>query len=312
MERMKDSEKHILEAIFILTCLGLTCLLYVMEGYKMVILNLFFLPIALEGLFLGQYRAGVLALFSAITASLVTFVQLAAISAASPPVVIALAVLVWAAALALTAMLIGALSDDRLKKIRELHEAYVGVVEVLSQYLQSANPQLKAQTLRVAELSEKVAEAIGLSRREIDDIRVAALLYNVGNIEVTARVIHRAAAACETEPLGSGQCTFQGTELMLSLTSVLRGAVPLLLNQEGDASSPGGPVPIGAKIIRLARAYVAATRAASGERRLAAADILRRLDADPQHDRDLIAALEEAVLHGEPCRDAEPENLAAV
>jgi response regulator RpfG family c-di-GMP phosphodiesterase len=258
------------------------------------------------------YRAGVLALFSAITASVVTFAKLPAITAGSPPLAVGLAVLVWAAALGLTAMLIGALSDDRLKKIQELHEAYVGVVEVLSQYLQSANPQLKAQTLRVAELSGKVAEAIGLSGREIDDIRVAALLYNVGNIEVTARVIHRAAAACESEPLGSGQCTFQGTELMLSLTSVLRGAVPLLLNQEREASSPSGFVPIGAKIIRLARAYVAATRAASGDRRPAAADILRRLGADLQHDHDLVAALKRAVAQDEPCEDPEPESLAEV
>ena len=42
----------------------------------------------------------------------------------------------------MTALLVGSLSDERKAKVRELHEAYVGVVEVLSKYLQSANPRI--------------------------------------------------------------------------------------------------------------------------------------------------------------------------
>ena len=77
-------------------------------------------------------------------------------------------------------------------KMEELHEAYVGVVEVLSQYLQSAHPRLKAQSGRVAELSQAMAVALRLSPKEIDDIRVASLLYHVGSIEITTKVIRRA------------------------------------------------------------------------------------------------------------------------
>ena len=41
--------------------------------------------------------------------------------------------------------------------VEELHEAYVGVVSVLATYLQSANPNAKARSTRVAELSQAVA-----------------------------------------------------------------------------------------------------------------------------------------------------------
>ena len=257
-DRIVSKEKRILEIALVAVCIGTSCLLYVMQGYKMVILNLFFLPTALAGFFLGLYRAGVLALLCVICASLATALQASSLTVAASPLVVALAVAVWGAVLGLTTLLIGTLSDDRAEKLQELHDAYVGVVEVLSQYLQSAQPHLKARAIRVAEISQEVAAALRLSPRQIDDIRVAALLYDVGNIEVTTKVIRRAVGTVEDETARTAPCTFQGMDLMLSLGNVLSGAVPLLLNQdENDPHHQGlGPseepseVPIGAKIIR--------------------------------------------------------------
>ena len=304
MNTILSKEKRILEILLIIICLGLTCLLYAMQGYKMVILNLFFLPVALSGFFLGRYRAGVLALFCVISASLVTALHLADLGTTVSPLVIALAVAVWAGVLGLTALLVGTLSDDRTAKLDELHDAYVGVVEVLSQYLQSAHPRLKARSIRVAELSQEVAAAVKLSTRQIDDIRVAALLYDVGNIEVTTKVIRRAVGTFEDGAARSPQNTFQGMDLMLSLGTVLSGAVPLLLKQEQSASEPPeaetpADVPIGAKIIRLVRAYCTLAEGTVGGPRLTSAEILKRLRSDQaaRHDAELLGALERSVLH---------------
>ena len=183
MFQMSAKDKRVLEIALILVCVGLTCLLYTMQGHKMVILHLFFLPVVLGAFFLGRYSAGILAVFCVIAASLVTATTLPEFFAPNSFMVIALATAVWGAVLALVAILVGTLSDDRLQKAEELHEAYVGVVEVLSQYLQSAQPRLKARSIRVAEISHQVAEAMKFSPRQIDDIRVAALLYDMGNIE---------------------------------------------------------------------------------------------------------------------------------
>jgi hypothetical protein len=43
-----------------------------------------------------------------------------------------------------------------------------GVVEVLSKYLQSANPRLKDRATRVAELCQKVAAEMRIPAQEID------------------------------------------------------------------------------------------------------------------------------------------------
>ena len=300
---IQEREKHILEIMLIIVCVGLTCLLYIMQGYKMVILNLFFLPVVLSGFFLGRYRAGVMSMFCVVAASLVTAVSLASLSTAASPLVVALAVTVWAAVLGLTALLVGSLSDDRTGKLKELHEAYVGVVEVLSQYLQSAHPHLKARSDRVAELSQAVAAALRLSPRQIDDIRVAALLYDVGNIEVTTKVIRRAMGTIEDETPKNQEGTFQGMDLMLSLGSVLSGAVPLLLNQDENASDlPHEPdttaeVPLGAQIIRAVRAYCGLAQRVPGGPQLTRDEIFDELRSDPvvDYDAGVLVALERIV-----------------
>ena len=258
----KKREQWIFESFLVIVCLGLAALLYTVHGYWIVVLNLFFLPVALAGFYLGRYRAGVLALLCVLFASTVTVLRLPNIAASGSPLVAILAVAVWAAVLGLAALLIGTLSDERADQLRELHEAYVGVVEVLSQYLQSAHPRLKAESIHVAELSQEIAEALRLSLKEIDDIRIASLLYNVGNIEITTKVIRRAVDLLEDSRAHPAARPLQGLDLMVSLGTVLSGAVPLLLCQGGQMGERATSmqswrdVPLGVQIIRAARAYV--------------------------------------------------------
>ena len=307
MFKLSRREKVTLEIMLILVCIALACLLDVMHGYKMVILYLFFPPVVLGAFFLGRYPGGVLALFCAVSASVVAAVDWAGFSPTPSPLILALALTVWAAVLGLTAMLTGTLSDDRARKAQELHEAYVGVIEVLSQYLQSAHPQIKARSVRVAELSQEMAVAMRLSPRQIDDIRVAALLFDMGNIEVTTRVIRRAVGMFEEQANPAPRHTFRGSDLMLSLGSVLSGAVPLLLDQEREkvdlapGAAPKEPenIPIGAKIIRLARAYVRLTERTLRTPPADPDEVFDQLrnDAATQHDRELIDVLEQIVAH---------------
>ncbi len=316
---ISDRERRLLEIALVLICLGIMCLMGLIQGYKLAVLNLFFLPVVLGAFFLGRYQAGSLALLSVIAASLVTVFSLDDITLAASPLVIALAVTTWAAVLGLTALLAGTLSDDRARKVRELHEAYVGVIEVLSRYLHSAHPRLKARAIEVAELSQEVAAAMRLSPRQIDDIRVAALLYDVGNIEITARVIRRAMGSFDEQTAERPRHTFQGMDLMMSLGNVLSGAVPLLLNQSPQSGggsdsdrSPLAEIPIGARIIGAVRAYLELAQsapppaAADGERMVAGDpwgifDRLRR-ENPVSLDGEVLAVLERVVARQpRPC-----------
>ncbi|MBI1903100.1 MAG: hypothetical protein HYS13_18525 [Planctomycetia bacterium] len=298
MPKSDRRTERILETMLVLIAAALACLLHYTAGMKMVVLNLFYLPVVLAGFFLGRYRAGALALLSVIAATIVVAADLDAFLPGSSPIMVALAVTVWGASLGLTAILVGTLCDERDRKAVEAHEAHVGVVEVLARYLQSANPRLEHQALRVARLSAKVGERMFLPTKEIDDIRVAALLIDMENIEITARVIRKAFDELEDSGTKGVQRTFSGTELVRSLGSTLRGAFPLLLMQATvDGETPTADVPLAARIIRTVRAYVQLvdSRADDETRSPAQAIDDLRCDVDADHLPAVLDSLETIV-----------------
>ncbi len=314
-EKMKK-ERLVLEIMFVIVTIGMTFLLFRMGGYKMVVLNLFYLPIVLSGYYLGRTHAGVLALFCVLAVTIVTTLDASAFATFNSPVMIGLALTVWAAVLGLTAILVGTLCDERAKTVEELHVAYVGVVEVLSKYLQSANPKVQDRSTRIAQLSQSVAEEMKLSRKEIDDIRVGALLYDLGNVEITTQLITKAVDTLETNPARTDSYTFSGTDLVHSLGTVLSGALPMVLNQDDailecvntQAGVANSEIPLGAKIIRAVRAYDART---SSDSHLPAVEPyeavkLIRCDVTGGFDIDVLDALEHCVCDTKRASVPEP------
>jgi HD-GYP domain-containing protein (c-di-GMP phosphodiesterase class II) len=302
MKRRKLGERIVFEVMLVVVTIGMTFLLYRMGGYKMVVLNLFFLPIVLSGYFLGRTNAGLLALFSVLAVTVATTLDSTGLAAYSTPVMVGLALTVWAAALGLTAILVGTLCDERAKTVEELHVAYVGVVEVLSKYLQNADPEVKARSTRVAELSQAVAVEMRLSRKRIDDVRVGALLYDIGNVEVTTQLLTKAVDTLEANSAKTKSYTFSGEDLVHSLGLVLSGALPLLLNQDEAVlecrltgeDAPVRDVPIGAKIIRAARAYDALVAGESDRRAMSPPDAVQELrkDVSGAFSPDVLDAIE--------------------
>ncbi len=316
MSAKLTKDRHAFEIMLIILAIGMTYLFHRMGGYKMVILNLYFLPVVLSGYYLGRSHAGVLALFCAIAVSIASTLDLSGFAAYTTPIIAGLAMTVWAAALGLTALLVGTLCDERAAKVDELHEAYVGVVEVLSKYLQSANPRLKARSVRVAELSQAVATELRLPGSEIEDIRVGALLHDVGNVEISTKLITKAVDTLEENPDKVEKNTFHGMELVHSLRTVLRGAVPLVVNQDDAVQDAlmtevglATGMPVGAKIIRAVRAYDMLTADDRDGPPVSPHEAVRamRRDRASGHDMAVLNALERVVTHSVRHRAADAE-----
>ena len=305
---MNNKNKRTLELMLIVVTIGVAFLLHRMGIFKVVVLNLFFLPVVLSGFFLGRVHAGILTVFSVLAVILVVFLEPSGFSTPSTPILIALAITVWTGALGLTAMLVGTLCDQRAETVRELHEAYQGIVEVLSRYLQSGNAHEEARSKRVAEFSQLMAEDLGLSVREAEDVRVGALLYDMGHVEITTRLIQRAADTIESaRSTGEGH-TFLGTDLAFSLADVLQGAVPLLLEQNDPlASQPSEEekpsnelqkaASLGMCIIRAARSFDLIMKPPTGPsvHDVDAAIARLRDDHVGEYGQDVLNALERVV-----------------
>ena len=236
------------------------------------------------------------------------------------PTVVALLVTIWGAVLGLTTLLVGTLSDERSQKLADLHDAYLGIVEVLSSYLNSADKNLESRAARVSKLSCLVATKMKLTSEAIDEIRVAALLQEMENIEVTARVISKAFGDIGRRNRGVLQeHTFRGADLVESLASVVYRALPLLTNREDGMPSNSedqsgrirtGP-PLGTKIIHTVRCYDSLVESSDEildySPKKAIADLLA--DDDNEHHPAILAALEQCVL-GEPGRRQEVRQSA--
>jgi HD-GYP domain-containing protein (c-di-GMP phosphodiesterase class II) len=316
MSAKLSKDRGVFEIMLIIVTLGMTYLLYQMGGHKMVALNLFFLPIVLSGYYLGRTSAGVLALFCTLSVTIASTLDSTGFAAYTNPVTVGLALTVWAAVLGLTAILVGTLCDERAAKVDELHEAYVGVVEVLSKYLQSGHPKIKAKSVRIAEMCQMVAEEMRLSRKQIDDIRVGALLHDLGNVEITTKLISKAVDTLEADPTRSDKHTFLGMDLVHSLGSVLHGAVPLLMSQDDPARAglamedevECGEIPLGARIIRAVRGYDALTVGDSGEPKSSSARALLELrkGAPGEFDEEVLNAVERMVKKSSTPSASEP------
>jgi len=184
----------------------------------------------------------------------------------------------------------------------ELHEAHASLMHLLAQHLKVACGSHVDRSRRILELCQAIARRLRLSEREVEDLRVAALLQDIANTDVTTRAIQRAARELRRgavrPPVDSEPA------LAAALGNALCGALPLLLEATTDQSCNlsagllrGGPArPLATRIVHTVRDYDALT--AEGPEPLSPLDAVNtlRTDTGDRYYPAVLHALEEAVL----------------
>ena len=177
MSHKTPAQHKFLEIVLIVICVALCCLLYRVGKERMVVLNLFYLPVVLCAFFLGRYRAGVLALFCMVSVSVVIALNLDAVAVDTSPLIVGLVLTIWGAVLGINAILVGTLSDESNQRIEELHDAYLGVVEVLGPVPQQRRPETqrpRGQGLRAEPAGRSSHETLRHANRQHPRGRLAA------------------------------------------------------------------------------------------------------------------------------------------
>jgi len=262
MEKIKAWLVRHFEKILIL---GITLAILITNYFvvqKMVFLNFYFLPVLVSGYFLGKKQAVFTSIF------IIAFVVfLAALEPASfVPTVgglyLALSFMTWGGFLILAAAAVGTLYEQKERKIRELKQAYVGIVEILSKYLDASDRYTRGHSVRVADYATEIAIAMELPRSEVENIRVAGLLHDIGKMEVSSDLIRKAASLTQDEKKLVDEHSEKGAVLLSSVGAVLKEAIPIVLShhryftagQEGEGELPKH-IPLGARIIAVADAF---------------------------------------------------------
>jgi putative nucleotidyltransferase with HDIG domain len=235
---------------------------------KLAVINLYYVPVLLAGYVLGKRMAVCTAIFSVLAVLFLAVLRPQAFTYTGPDVpFLGLSfriwpnLLGWAGFLLLSSVVVGVLYEQKEARIRDLREAYIGVLEILSKYLESADRYTKGHSLRVADWAVDVAREMGLRQEEVENVRAASLLHDVGKIEISADLLRKAATLTDEEKALMDSHAERGANILRSVGGVLREAVPIVLAHHHHYVEPGvggadeADIPIGARIIAVADAF---------------------------------------------------------
>ncbi|MDY7033786.1 MAG: HD domain-containing protein [Thermodesulfobacteriota bacterium] len=234
---------------------------------KMAFLNFYYLPVLLAGFFLGRKTAVLFSVFCILLVSIFCIIVPEFFRRLVDDFNILMSLTMWGSFLILTSYIVGTLFENNKERIKDLKKAYMGVLEILSKYLESSDRYTKGHSIRVSNLATEIAIAMERPRNEVENIKAAALLHDIGKVEVSMELIQKAASLSNEEKKEVDTHSEKGAQILLSVGDVLKEAVPIVLAHHksyGDLYGDKDPslkkdAKMGACIVSVADTYDAIT-----------------------------------------------------
>ncbi len=171
-----------------------------------------------------------------------------------------IAVTIWGGTLLVTAYLMGTLYDHKNHQLQELRETYHGILLILRHFI-SKDKYTENHSYRVSVYASKIAAAMNFSAGRIEDVRAAALLHDIGKLDVSRELLYKAARLTEGEFEEVQEHIEKGVALLEPVGGSLRRVLPIVLAHhdkfDGSGYHPtrGEEIPLEARIIAVADMY---------------------------------------------------------
>ncbi len=143
----------------------------------------------------------------------------------------------------------------------ELVPEVVEMVKALATALYSKSEYNKEHHLETARLSEKLARVMGLSQKEIEQIRVAGLLHDVGTLSIPPELLNKEGALSDEDREVINQHPLLGAELLRPIHA-LGEICDILENHHERWDGTGYPhglkgeeIPLPARIVSIVDSY---------------------------------------------------------
>jgi hypothetical protein len=195
-------------------------------GPRTSLLHFYYLPILVAGYVLGLRVALAAALLSVgfVVLFLVLFPTRFGVGESILERMVQLGV--WGGFLILTSYVVGLLYERNEEKVVHIRQAYVGLLEVLSRYVETSERYSVGHSARVSRLAAQVAAELQLACDRVENCRIAGLLHDIGSVEIPLELIRRASDA--TERSAGGDRAPDRVRVVDSLGTVLKEALPVL------------------------------------------------------------------------------------
>lgn len=237
---------------------------FFVSGQRLV-LSFYNLPTLFAAYYFGRARAVQTALASILIVSWLNIMNPMALAEgqASMRHLIGWAdVAVWGGFLVITAYAMGSLYEVKEQGMSELRETYFGVLQILCQVI-SNDKYTQNHSYRVSVYAARLAAEMGLPEEQIEDVRAAALLHDIGKLDVSRNILYKSARLSEEEIVEVQSHLPRGVEALrpVAVGGTLRRVLPIILahhdkfDGSGYHATKGEDIPIEARIISVADVY---------------------------------------------------------
>jgi len=148
-----------------------------------------------------------------------------------------------------------------------LERVSTATLEALVNALEAKDPYLRGHSARVADLSANIATELGLAEEEVDRVRMAGRLHDLGKIGTRDAVVNKEGPLTAEEFEHVKQHVIIGAQILAPLTH-LGDVVSMVKSHHERHDGTGYPdalrgeeVPLGGRIIAVAEVYDALTTA---------------------------------------------------
>ncbi len=167
---------------------------------------------------------------------------------------------VWAGFLIISAYATGSLYELGERRLSELRETYYGVLQILNQFIGN-DKFTQNHSYRVSVYATTIAAEMRLPEQQIEDVRAAALLHDIGKLEISRGILYKAARLDDGELQEMKSHVEKGVSILNPVGGSLRRILPIILAHHdkfdgtGYHPSKGADIPIESRIIAVADSY---------------------------------------------------------
>ncbi len=230
-----------------------------------ILLGLYTLPTLFSAYYFGRRHATLTALLSVIMVGILVYYNPSWLSFDEyMPSDKWRELVAWGGILMITAYAMGTLYERDKSKMEELRQTYQGILVILRHFI-SNDKYTENHCYRVSIYAAKIAAYLGLSREYIEDIKSAALLHDIGKLEISRDILYKAAQLTKEEYENVKQHVDKGGQILQPLGGPLGRILPIILahHEKYDGSGykkvKGEDIPLGARILALADVYDSVT-----------------------------------------------------
>ncbi|TLN13131.1 HD domain-containing protein, partial [bacterium] len=260
MDRLKHLITRNFELAIVVVLVGATAFAVLVAANKLAFLNVFYLPVLVASYFLGRKHGMLVALAAVLMVGLYSILNPSIFGSAAGEIP-QLNVVLWGGFTILTAYVVGTLYEVKTVAVNDLRQAYKGILEILAKFIDAVDQYTNEHSMRVSNIAAGIASELKLARNEIDNVRVAGLLHDIGKIDLSLDVLRKASSLDESEWEHIRTHVAKGTAILQPVGGMLRDVVPIVechherWDGTGYLGMKGAEIPLGARILSVADAY---------------------------------------------------------